>query len=320
MAKLQFQPDKATVDALRKKWGIKDDSWRSSVSAIVLESQSRHFQRLTEECKDQTKLTEDFVRNLFDAMKTQLREHPLLDLCSIQPMTGPIGGINWYQHQFSAEEGIPTVNMTIAEVEIMAHSRRLKARFVNKETENEIKDLWHGPGGKELVNMVVEEAFTEVAREVLGTMYNLCDNKDAPRIDYVAEGDTLATQLHRTAHKVHKQTQRAPANCVIGNEQMLSELGVEVPISNGQIQDLGVYNERYHVYFDPLFPAGKLMAWYQSDTSPIDTGLVYSPYVMFELTPTAIDPPKDMCVDPAIRMRHSIRVVRPEFFYVIDTN
>jgi hypothetical protein len=306
----------STLQALRDKWGFKDDSLRSSFSAIVMDNQIKHFQRLSEDVKDKTKLNEDFIRNLVEAMRAQLRTHPLVDLCSMQPMTGPIGLVHWYrrsQTDLDVTGGVPEIRLDIKSQEICAHSRRLKAFFNNASSEG-LEEMWNSPA---TINMVVEEALTEVARELLGTMLNSCEDEQHRRVDVVpAEGDLLK-QLQLTANNVHRETQRAPANRVVGNEQMLSELGVDVPISNGQVQDLGVWNDRYHIYFDPLFPADKLMAWYQGP-STLDTGLIFSPYIMFMLTPVSIDPPKDMCVDMAIRMRHKITMVNPAYFRLIE--
>lgn len=320
MTNSPWQPDAATMSTLRNKWGFKELNVRSQMGSLILENQAKHFKRLTEESKKKTQLTDEFVDRLFRAMKVHIDNHPLLALCSIQAMTGPIGGINWYSQQYSESEGLPTVKLNLDEKEICAESRRVKARFQPKEIEDaegKLEEMgWDSPA---IIDMVVEELFTEVAREILGTMYNLCDPEKGTRVDYVAEGDTLATQVHRTAHKIHKQTQRVPANNLIGNRDTLTELGVEMPEKvNGQVQDLGVYNDRYRVYLDPLFPEGKLMMWYQGEGSPFDTGIIYSPYIMFELTPTFIDPPDDMSVTRAVRMRHKITVVRPEFFRVIE--
>ncbi|MGD9730248.1 MAG: hypothetical protein AB7L09_02795 [Nitrospira sp.] len=295
---------------VRNKWGLGGASTRNNMTAMMLESQSRHFAQLTAESKELTRLTSEFEQSLYREMKTQLRVHVLPELCSIQPMTGPIGTVNWYQQIVSRQleadtaedtEDVPTVRLNIATTPIAAEARAIRAC---------------GFGGSQIpLGLVVDEALTEIAREVIGTAFNACKE----RTDDVQPRSTLADQVNRSAGLIHRESMRAAANRLIAGESMLRELGVTIPSPvKGHIQSLGVWNGRYRVYLDPLFPEGKLMLWYQSDTSLLDTGLIYSPYVLFQFSNTAVNPPSDMSVDVVARTRHKISLVDPRFFRVVQ--
>jgi len=305
MTQLDGMPDESYLEKLRTKWGL-EDGYRSNIAAMVCENQSRHLQRLVEETR--ALVLGSWTEDLFDNLKASVRTHVLPDLCAVQPMTGPIGIVYYYKPRFGEMEEatliqdgverkvkVPSVVLDIIPQEIRAESRRCKAHTdVNEEGALNIDAL-----------------LTEVAREIVGTILNgVLDNN---KIELAAGGD-LKEALDRAAHIVHRGSQRNPANRVIGNAAMLAQLGFDVQEADG-IAKIGEVDGR-GVYLDPLFPVGKLLAWYQADDSVMDTCVIYSPYTMVEITPNFVDP-ADKTLRRAIRTRHKITLVRPEFASLI---
>ncbi len=305
----------ATLERLRAKWGLENDNDRSNLIAAVLENQDKHFKQLAEETRGLV-FPDTWHEKIGDALKAQLQAHPLPDLCSTQPMLGPIGIILWYQPKTGGtveitvtnqttgkptQVTVPEIRLKIADQDICAETRRVKSLI----------------GDISVLDLAVEEFLTEITREILGTMLNIALLPS--NTDLVSEDCDLLEELSRTSNRVHQRTQRMPANRVIGNEETLVKLGISVPISNGQVQKVGTLGEgptSKTVYLDPLFPKSHLMTWYQGGM--LDTGIVYSPYTMVTVTPNFVDP-NGMSLRRAIRTRHKITVVRPEFFRVIKT-
>jgi len=318
MPELEGTIGEELYERLRTKWDLKSepDINRANLTAVILDNQKRHFDRLAEELPAEseglTKL-KTWSATLYEALKDQLRTHPLPDLCSMQPMTGPVGIVFFYRTRIGEMEDattvdgngvetkvkIPTVVLDVVDQAIQAEPRRVKA-FRGLDTPT--------------MGMVIEELLSEISREVLNTMLSTVP---AATTVVAEEGADLKEKLAQTSHRIHRATQRGPADRVVANAEMLTKLGVDVPISNGQIQEVCVLDGKWRVYLDPYFPKGKLLAW-NHGTSPRDTGLIYSPYIMFQLSQTFIDPPKDMCIDGAPRIRHKITLVRPEFAGLIE--
>ena len=297
---------------LRKKWDLENepDEARAALTAIILENQDKHFSRLVDD--GGAALGEStFRQDLYEALKSHLRTHPLPELCSMQPMTGPIGTVAFYRQRVGEveeaisvdEEGnetnvqIPVIMLDIATDTITADTRMMKALRDSRS-----------------INAGVEELLTEISREILGILLNSATSSN--RFFEAMDSANLKEELTRASHMVHRQSQRAAANKIVGNKDMLKKLGVEVPKSNGQVQRVGALDGKWTIYLDPLFPKGQLMAWYQGP-SILDTGIIYSPYILAAMTPTFVNPPEGMCVDGALRIRHKITLVRPEICYLV---
>jgi hypothetical protein len=288
---------------LREKWKLTEEpnKRRASITAYMLDNQDRHFKRLVEETGIVN--TGEFLTDLSAALKSQMRTHVLPDLCSIQPMTGPLGTIAYYRPRLKSygvpggAERVPEIHIEIATAQIQAESRMAKA-FRQADSD--------------LMVIMVEELLTEIAREVLGTYLNAVTETSTTILE---EEDDLKEKLLQASNSIHRRTQRAPANKIIASAEVLTKLGVDAPISNGQIQEICKLDGKWTVYMDPLFPKGHLMAWYQGDNE-LDTGIIYSPYLMFETTPNFVSP-EDQTLRRALRVRQKITLVRPEFVYLL---
>lgn len=321
MNHLEGMVDDELYEKLRIRWNLNNepDVKRANYTAIIIDNQERHFLRLAEDLPESATGILEWRSELYDALKTQLRTHPLLDLCAVQPMTGPIGVLYWWQSGTGTIEAtrteadgtetkvmLPNVILDVADLGICAVVRKMKTRITDAYDDDSLRGLWEN---KSSMGMWVEEFLTEISREIVSTMLNSMTETST---DAVEDGADLKEELHKTSNRVAHQTRRAPANRIIANGDMLAELGAAAALGAGQIEDLGLLDEKWRVFCDPYFPQGKVLAWYQGEDS-MDTGLIYSPYIMAYMSTTFFDPPKDMCVSRSVRIRHRISLVRPEF-------
>jgi len=302
---------KDTLKLMREKWDLADeaDEARANFTSILLDNQARHIQRLTEETRAVSIGT--WVSDIFDSLKSKLMTHPLFDLCAMQPMSQPVGIVYYYRPRAGTTEmtdtrtgekiTVPSIQLDIAPVTITAQPRMVKAFRGQHET----------------TDAAVEELLSEVSREIIGEMLNSQVVDDHP--GYIDGVDDLKEKLSRAGHIIHRQSQRAPANRIVANAEMLTKLGIECPEDDDTqlIQALGDLDEKWKVFLDPLFPKGKILTWYQGE-SPMDTGIAYSPYIMVQITPNFVSP-EDGTLRRAIRIRHKITHLRPEFSYLIKT-
>jgi len=321
MDHLAAMPSADFYEKLRIRWGLNDEPnvSRANYTAIIIDNQERHFLQLAEEVPGAAVKLLEWRGSLYDALKKQLRTHPLLDLCSIQPMTGPIGCVYWWQPKDAGmvemedpntgkKISVPQYQLDIEDLAIAAEARKVKISFADA-IDDSLRGWW---AQKPSMDMWVEELLTDISRHVVADMLN---SMTEATTNSVEGGADLKEALSQTSGHVHQTSQRAPANRLIASDEMLIDLGVDTSVSNnigtGHIQDLGVQDGR-RVFCDPFFPQRKALVWYQGEDS-MDTGLIFSPYVLAHISATSLEPPKDMCVSRSVRIRSKTSLVRTEF-------
>ena len=286
MPPLDMMPDEDYLAGVRAKWGLDNEpsTYRANIAALVCDNQDRHFKRLTEETRAVN--IGGWAENLIESFKASFRTHVLPDLCSVQPMTGPLGGVAFYRPHRSGRE--------IHVHEIRAESRMCKSLVGDVSSD-----------------VAVDSLLTEVSREILGTLLNGVAGEDQLEL---AAGGQLREELEKATNTIGQQ--REPANRVVAGKKMLTQLGVVVPDDLGEgLHDLGNLDDKWDVYYDSLFPEGKLMTWYQGE-SILDTAIIYSPYTLVEITPNFVSP-EDMTLRRALRTRHKITLVQPRLSALI---
>lgn len=161
-----------------------------------------------------------------------------------------------------------------------------------------------------------EKTLVEVEREVLRTMFHTAK----------AAGNELDTNpvsalddIRRASLKVHRATQRGPANNLIANADMLNLFATNAPggdwntVSKNNPQKVGTLEGKWNIYLDPQFPEGEILLWYNGP-SDFDTCIIYSPYtygfVPFDHERT------EFCG----RTRHKITMVDTDRTYVVKLN
>ena len=232
-----------------------------------------------------------------------------------------------YRYDNELNPRIPEVQLDITIQEIRAESRKLKS-LASVEAADDLRALWGRDIDADLVAHMSGEMTAEIDREIAGTALNAVEPDavlDWDRATPSAVSDpehlqSLAIRLSEASHLIHRRTQRASANWIITSSEVAALLDTmpgfasvdEGHVYQGGIMKGGVLNRKWVVYVDPLFPQDEILMGYQGP-SILDTGLIYSPYVPMEITPNFVDP-NDFSLRRAIRTRHKITLIRPEFF------
>jgi len=232
-----------------------------------------------------------------------------------------------YRYDNELNPRIPEVQLDIAIQEIRAESRKLKS-LASVEAADDLRALWGRDIDADLVAHMSDEMTAEIDREIAGTALNAVEPMAVLRWDRSTPSgvsdpehlQSLTIRLSQASQLIHRRTQRAPGNWIITSSEVAALLDTmngfasvdEGHVYQGGIMKGGVLNRKWVVYVDPQFPQDEILMGYQGP-SILDTGLIYSPYVPMELTPNFVDP-NDFSIRRAIRTRHQVTLIRPEFF------
>lgn len=246
------------------------------------------------------------------------------------PTNGDVVRIE-YRYDNELNSRIPEVSLDIEIREIRAESRKLKS-LASVEAADDLRALWGRDIDADLVAQMSDEMTAEIDREIAGTALNAVeatavvtwDRATPSGVDDNKHLQSLPIRLSRASHIIHRRTQRAGANWIITSSEVASLFDNidgftavdEGHVYQGGIIKQGVLKRKWVVYVDPLFPQNQVLMGFQGP-SILDTGLIYSPYVPMEITPNFIDP-NDFSLRRAVRTRHKITLVRPEFFARVE--
>jgi len=236
-----------------------------------------------------------------------------------------------YRYNNELNSRIPQVQLDIELKEIRAESRKLKS-LTSVEASDDLRALWGRDIDADLVATMADELTAEIDREILGTAFNAVEPEARVKWDRATSSGitdpghlkALTIQMSRASQFIHRRTQRGAANWCVTSSEVAALLNTmdgfqavdEGHVYQGGIVRGGVMNRQWVVYVDPQFPADKVLMGFQG-SSILDTGIIYSPYVPMEITPAFLDP-NDLSLRRAIRTRHKVTLVRPEFFSMVD--
>jgi len=236
-----------------------------------------------------------------------------------------------YRYDNELNARIPEVQLDIDIKSIEAESRKLKS-LASVEASDDLKAMWGRDVDADNVAMMSDEMTAEIDREIAGTALNAVepmavvkwDRATPSGVDDDRHLKSLVIRMSRASHIVHRRTQRAPCNWCITSSEVASLLDCidgftaveEGHVYQGGIVKQGVLRRKWMIFVDPMFPENQILMGFQGP-SILDTGLIYSPYVPMEITPNFIDP-NDLSLRRAVRTRHKISLVRPEFFARVE--
>jgi len=232
-----------------------------------------------------------------------------------------------YRYDNELNPRIPEVQLDIAIQSIQAESRKLKS-LASVEAADDLRALWGRDIDADLVAHMSDEMTAEIDREIAGTALNAVEpgamlHWDRATPSAVSDPEHLQSLLIRmseASHLIHRRTQRSSANWVITSSEIAALLDTmpgfasvdEGHVYQGGLMKGGVLSRKWVVYVDPMFPSNEILMGYQGP-SILDTGLIYSPYIPMEITPNFVDP-NDFSLRRAIRTRHKVTLIRPEFY------
>ena len=165
-----------------------------------------------------------------------------------------------------------------------------------------------------------------------GVVSDVTDNADASAISqnmgFTGTNQdwyqTLMETVNAVSNEIHKRNLRSGANWIVTSPDVATILESiayfkpnasfdpsETQYSMG-IEKVGTLSNRYTVYKDPYFPAGKLLVGYKG-AGFLDAGFVYAPYVPLVFTPTIFEP-NDFTPRKGAMTRYASQMVRPEYY------
>lgn len=232
-----------------------------------------------------------------------------------------------YRYNNELNPRIPEVQLDIAIQSIEAETRKLKS-LASVEAADDLRALWGRDIDADLVAQMADEMTAEIDREIASTAHDAVESAAVVSWDRATPSNlsdaehlkSLVIRMSTASQVIHRRTQRAPANWCITSAEVAALLDTidgfqaldEGHVYQGGIMKAGVLNRKWVIYIDPVFPVDEILMGYQGP-SILDTGLIYSPYIPMEITPNFVDS-NDFSLRRAIRTRHKITLVRPEFF------
>ena len=249
--------------------------------------------------------------------------------------------VNWELVGYTDDAKVPSISLDISLQTVKAESRKLKARWT-VEAVDDLRALHGMDAEAELVSTFSNEVMLEVDREIItdlvnGAMHSATYTYAATTPGEIETIRVLLTQIGAVASRIHKTTQRAPANFLVVSPavgSLLDQLSTHGdyasieqnvqgasygPItSNYGIARVGTLLRRYAVYQDPYIDDDKILVGLKGN-SFLDAGYVYAPYVPLQVTPTFMDP-NDFTFRKGVRTRYATKMLRPEYYGVITVS
>jgi len=256
---------------------------------------------------------------------------------------------------FEATANIPEIDIAISSIPVSAVTRKLKATWT-PELAQDISAYHAIDAEVELITVLSDIISTEVDREILGALlsgaavtagWSRMPGKyvDASGADITVAGTELSTNagftgtnidwyqtlmetINAVSNEIHRRNLRSGANWMVTSPDVATILEsmayfkpnasfdpTEIQFSMG-IEKVGSLSNRYTVYKDPYFPAGRILLGYKG-AGFLDAGFVYAPYVPLVFTPTIFEP-NDFTPRKGAMTRYASQMVRPEYYAVIN--
>jgi hypothetical protein len=211
-----------------------------------------------------------------------------------------------YEYNMDGNTDLPEVNLAIESEEIAAKTRKLKAVW-SYEAQQDLRSQHNLDAEAELTAVLAQEINLEIDREIINDLITSAGTTSTWTLGSgMAVGDTikeryesLFVKITELSNVIHRKTLRGGANWVVCSPEIAAIFETatagfapapsESFTSSLGVQYVGTVANRWRLYKDPLFPAGKLLMGYKGD-SYMDSGYFYCPYVPLTQTPVVLDP------------------------------
>jgi len=249
--------------------------------------------------------------------------------------------VNWELVGYTTGAEVPSIGLDITLQTVQAESRKLKARWT-VEAVDDLRALHGMDAEAELVSTFSNEVMLEVDREIITDLVNGAQHNASYTYNAATPGEienirSLITKISAVSARIHKSTNRAPANFLVVSPAVGSlmdqlsthgdfasiEQNVQAssygPItSNYGIARIGTLLRKYAVYQDPYMDEGTILVGLKGN-SFLDAGYVYAPYVPLQVTPTFMDP-NDFTFRKGVRTRYATKMLRPEYYGTVTVS
>jgi len=214
-----------------------------------------------------------------------------------------------YEYNMDGNTDLPEVNLAIESEEIAAKTRKLKAVW-SYEAQQDLRSQHNLDAEAELTAVLAQEINLEIDREIINDLITSAGTTSTWTTgsgtgmgnlgDTIKEKyESLYVKITELSNVIHRKTLRGGANWVICSPEIAAIFETatagfapapsESFTSSLGVQYVGTVANRWRLYKDPLFPAGKLLMGYKGD-SYMDSGYFYCPYVPLTQTPVVLDP------------------------------
>jgi len=249
--------------------------------------------------------------------------------------------VNWELVGYTDGAEIPSISLDIALHTVQAESRKLKARWT-VEAVDDLRALHGLDAEAELVSTFSNEVMLEIDREIVTELINGAAHSANYTYSSTTPGEVesirqMVTQISAISAEIHRTSGRAPANFLVvspavgGLLDQLSthgdfasiEQNVQSPsygplTSNFGIARIGTLLRKWAVYQDPYMTGDQVLIGLKGNNF-LDAGYVYAPYVPLQVTPTFLDP-NDFTFRKGVRTRYATRMLRPEYYGVLNVS
>lgn len=267
---------------------------------------------------------------------------------TVPPDAGTLVQGSYYYNMEANAGNVPQVNVDIQLQEIKAQSRKIKFNW-SSEAADDMRAMLGMDVESELVSGVASEMSLEVDRELVmdardsGTTIQDGFNVTVPPgISPIDHYRNILLPLTTVAMQIAQKTKRGPGNWIVVGTKvgaLIAQLETHgffksvfspgpVPAGMGVmgrpgfplpagpsgfgVYQLGVLQNRWTVFVDPLFPENEILVGLKGTTF-VDAGLTYAPYVPMQVSPTFMEP-ADFGLRKGMRTRYAKRLTNKDFY------
>jgi hypothetical protein len=208
------------------------------------------------------------------ARKTFAKLSLLNKLISIQPLSAPVGWVNYINNN---KENIIQVATSI-----------VKTRSIwNFEIAQDLAGM-KVDAEAELAAILAQDLSTEITRKVLG---NIKDNAALQKIITFKNLKEARIEILEFIQETKRRFHRPKANWMVTSPEIA--INFFKLLKDNEIGMFGVSYwglwEDINIYVDSLLPTGRILIGYRGEI-PFDAGYIYSPYIPLRITPVELNP------------------------------
>lgn len=228
----------------------------------------------------------------------------LSSIVGLQPMSGPVGLVYTltYEETGDSPDGVKSLRLNIIKQSVEAQSRKLNSTWTI-EYATDMSALHQIDFQAEIVECVALEIFTEIVKEVINDLCNIATSTTPNPISLLDDANIILVEINKMCTGIAHKTRRGAGNFIIASPIVAARLSMlkhYTPVSTARFSVspmLKVGNlfqtEEYQgipVYSSTCISDDVILVGYKGLSGEIDTGYIYSPYVILMPTGTVINP------------------------------
>ena len=241
---------------------------------------------------------------------------------------------------------IPEINIQLAQVPIVAKTRKLKAVW-SPELAQDLNAYQSIDAEAELTAILSEHIALEIDLEILDMLLTYAKTTDywSATIGRKWSGSTtggfindtnisgqawttltwyqtLGNKMQKISNRIHQLTLRGGANFAVVSPDtatILESIPGFTPKTDGNqasfamgVTQVGSFQNRFTIYKNPYITNNVMLMGFRGSNF-LETGAVYAPYVPLIMTPLIYDP-QNFTPRKGVMTRYAKKMVRPEFY------